>query len=314
MKRNRPLDTRQLQVFVSLAATGSFTRSAENLYVTQSAVSHSMKSLEKEVGCDLMRRVGKKIMLTPAGARLLAFAHPLLDEMEKVKKELPGSSMEQRSDLRVAANDAMLQFFLPALLKELEVAIPECRLEIKGGSTAECLGLMKENQVDLILSVEPHPSNTSEFIPCFSDELKMVVHPEHKWAKLGWTEWAKINSERFIATDPHGYTSHAFLNFLKDKQIQIDCPMVMKSAAAVKELIKCGVGIGVLPDWFVAKDVKRGELVSLPLGSKRLMRTWGISFLKGKEMSFAENYFTRLVQKIGCEWMVHRETARNAKI
>jgi len=64
----------------------------------------------------------------------------------------------------------------------------------------------------------------------------------------------------------------------------------------------------------VAKDVKRGELVSLPLGSKRLMRTWGISFLKGNEMSFAKNYFTRLVQKIGCEWMVHRETARNAKI
>ena len=158
MKRNRPLDTRQLQVFVSLAATGRFTRSAENLYVTQSAVSHSMISLEKEVGCDLIRRVGKKIMLTPAGARLLAFAHPLLDEMEKVKKELPGRSMEQRSDLRLGANDAMLQFFVPALLKELEVAIPECRLEIRGGSTAECLGLMKENQVDLILSVEPHPS------------------------------------------------------------------------------------------------------------------------------------------------------------
>ena len=59
---------------------------------------------------------------------------------------------------------------------------------------------------------EPHPSNTSEFI-LFSDELKMMVHPEHRWAKLGWTEWAKINSERFIATDPRDTLAMLFLTF-----------------------------------------------------------------------------------------------------
>ncbi len=109
MKRNRPLDSRQLQVFVSLAATGSFTRSAENLYVTQSAVSHSMKSLEKEVGCDLMRRVGKKIMLTPAGARLLAFAHTWRDQWRHLAHHSP--------------QEVMLQSFTPILREAKENGI-----------------------------------------------------------------------------------------------------------------------------------------------------------------------------------------------
>ena len=76
MNRNRPLDTRQLQAFEMLAATGSFTGAAKKLFLTQSAVSHSMKSLEDDMGCKLLRKQGKKAVLTEAGERLLGSARP----------------------------------------------------------------------------------------------------------------------------------------------------------------------------------------------------------------------------------------------
>ena len=73
-----------------LCRTGSFTRTAKNLFLTQSAVSHSMKNLEEEAGCKLLRRQGKKVALTEAGDRLLSFVRPFLDEMENLRQELDG--------------------------------------------------------------------------------------------------------------------------------------------------------------------------------------------------------------------------------
>ena len=90
MKRIRPFDSRQLQAFDMLCSTGSFTETAKRLFLTQSAVSHSMKSLEDECGSRLFRRQGKKVSLTEAGDRLLRFTRPFLVEMEKVREELDG--------------------------------------------------------------------------------------------------------------------------------------------------------------------------------------------------------------------------------
>ncbi|MGA1116371.1 MAG: LysR family transcriptional regulator, partial [Opitutales bacterium] len=80
MNKNRPLDIRQLQAFAKLCSTNSFTTTARHLHVTQSAVSHSIRNLEEEVGCKLLNKKGKKILLTPAGERLLGFARPFLAE------------------------------------------------------------------------------------------------------------------------------------------------------------------------------------------------------------------------------------------
>ncbi len=88
MKRARPFDSRQLEAFEMLCTTGSFTEAAKRLLLTQSAVSHSMKTLEEEAGCQLIRRQGKKVSLTEAGDRLLDFARSYLKEMSVLQEEL----------------------------------------------------------------------------------------------------------------------------------------------------------------------------------------------------------------------------------
>lgn len=314
MKRIRPLDTRQLQAFEHLCQTGSFTRTAKQLLVTQSAVSHSLRSLEKEAGCKLIKKQGKQIRLTEAGERLLAFARPWLEEMNRVRDEIRSSDDQGVPRIRLGASDQICRFLLPPLLKEFSNLEPRCKFEIRGLDTLDCLNLLSSNEVDLSLTVEPFPRSDYLFIPCFSDELVVVTYPEHSWAKKGIVCWRDINGEKFILPNRRGFTFRAIHDFLSNKGIQLNSFMEMNSSETTKELIKHKFGIGILADWFVAKEVESGELVSLPLGPRRLIRPWGISTLKSHSLGTAERAFIKCVEQMGCLWMVNRDPSFKVKL
>src|SRR5213595_942472 len=113
---NQPLDTRQLRAFATLARTGSFTKAARELYLSQSAVSHSMKALEQDVGCRLLDRVGKTVSLTQAGEQLLQHAERILKEMADARQDLHQLSKWGKGRLRIGASTTACQHILPAVL------------------------------------------------------------------------------------------------------------------------------------------------------------------------------------------------------
>src|SRR5207244_10073442 len=111
---NQPLDTRQLRAFATLARTGSFTLAAKELYLSQSAVSHSMKALEQDVGCRLLDRLGKKVLLTQAGEQLLHHAQKILSEMSQAREALRQLGKWGRARLRGGASTTACQYIPPA--------------------------------------------------------------------------------------------------------------------------------------------------------------------------------------------------------
>src|SRR5437762_4736692 len=104
-----PLDSRQLRAFVTLARTGSFTLAARELFLSQSAVSHSMKALEQDVGCRLLDRVGKKVLLTQAGEQLLHHAQKILTEMGEARESLQQLGKWGRTRLRIGSSPTACQ-------------------------------------------------------------------------------------------------------------------------------------------------------------------------------------------------------------
>src|SRR5437762_11872801 len=115
---NQPVDSRQLRAFVTLARAGSFTLAAKELYLSQSAVSHSMKALEQEVGCRLLDRMGKKVLLTQAGETLLHHAEKILQEMNTARSALEQLGKWGRDRLRIGTSTTACQYILPAVLRE----------------------------------------------------------------------------------------------------------------------------------------------------------------------------------------------------
>src|SRR6476620_9104699 len=121
-----PLDSRQLRAFHTLARTGSFTRAAKELFLSQSAVSHAMKALEQEVGCRLLDRVGKKVALTQAGEQLLHHAEKILNEMQLARTALEHLGKWGQARLRIGASSTACRYILPPVLSEFKNDYPQC--------------------------------------------------------------------------------------------------------------------------------------------------------------------------------------------
>ncbi len=307
MKRSGLLDSRQIEAFVVLCSTGSFTETAKILFLTQSAVSHSMKSLEEELGCQLFRRQGKKFSITEAGDRLLRFARPYLAEMQSIHEELSGFEKFGSGRIRLGASSQACRFLLPPILSKFKLGHPHCRFEVKAEDTPKCLEMLNLGEIDLAITLEPIKSSEIDFVPCFSDELRLVVHPDHQWAKRGKVDWSEAASENFILYNRSSYTFRIFYDYLDDKGIKLSSYMEISSPEATKELIKVGMGVSILPTWAVEEERDRGELKSLSLGSPKLTRTWGISVRKGRKLNKAERIFIQIGEESGCHWMVSKK-------
>ena len=132
-----PLDSRQLRSFAVLARTGSFTQTARELHLTQSGVSHAMKALERDVGCRLFDRVGKKAVLTLAGEQLLHHSSKILTEMANARESLGQMGKWGRGRLRLGVSTTACQHLIPPVLREFKESFPDHVITIHPGDTPE---------------------------------------------------------------------------------------------------------------------------------------------------------------------------------
>ena len=138
-----PLDSRQLRAFVTLANTGSFTRTGKDLFLTQSAISHAIKALEEDVGCRLFDRVGKSVALTPAGEQLLHYAKRILGEMTEARASLERLGKWGRTHLRLATSEAACEALLPNVLAQHKEQFPQCQVTVASADMSEAVDLLR---------------------------------------------------------------------------------------------------------------------------------------------------------------------------
>ena len=202
-----PIDSRQLRAFATLARLGSFTRAAAELCLTQSAVSHSIRSLENSLGCRLLDRLGKTVTLTHEGEHLLVHADKILKEMEVARESLDQLAKWGRTRLRVGATATACQYILPRVLTEFKKSYPKCRITIEPCDTPQVRDLLRENKIDMGIALQAkHDDPRIDFIPLFNDELMFVVGPEHPWAVSRQVSRGEIPKQSYRLYDKTSYT------------------------------------------------------------------------------------------------------------
>src|SRR5467141_3037113 len=265
---NPPLDSRQLRAFASLARTGSFTLAAKELYLSQSAVSHSMKALEQDVGCRLLDRLGKKVLLTQAGEQLLHHAQKILSEMSQARESLRQLGKWGRARLRVGASTTACQYILIAVLRD--------------------------NRIDLALALQPKNEEKMAFVPLFTDELVFLMSPVHPWAAAGRVTREEIPRQYYVLYNKNSYTFRMVEEYFHADDMVLNTVIEFGSMEAIKELVKLGLGVSILAPWITQKELQEKSLVSLSLGRRKLKRTWGIMHWRGRRLSLAEETFVSL--------------------
>ncbi|HTJ00172.1 MAG TPA: LysR family transcriptional regulator [Dongiaceae bacterium] len=293
-----PIDSRQLRAFVTLARSGSFTRTARELHLSQPAVSHSIKALEEEMRCRLFDRVGKTVSLTQAGEQFLEHAKKILAEMDAARARLSELGKWGHGRLRLGTSPTACQYILPALLREFKESFPQCVIHIEPGDTPTSLELLHTNRIDLALTLEPQEQTTLEFQPLFTDELQFLVSPLHPWAQTGRVERAEIKRQKFILYNRASYLSKMVEEYFRDEGIVLATYIELGNMEAIKELVKLGLGVGILAPWVAQKELAEGSLHALPLGKRKLRRRWGILFHKGQRLTLAQETFIGLCRAV----------------
>jgi DNA-binding transcriptional LysR family regulator len=295
---NRPLDSRQLAAFAALARCQSFTRAAKELYLTQSAVSHAIKALEDEIGSRLVDRAGRRVLLTQAGEQFLRHVEKILREMDTARAGLDQLSRWGHGRLRVGASTTACQYLLPTVLREFRQSFPKSVITIEPGDHAHQVELLQSNRIDLAIMLKPETTNEFEFVPLFDDELRFLTSPLHSWAQQGRMSRDALESETLILYNKNSYTFRLINEYFRGEHITFGHHIELGSMDAIKELVKIGVGIGVLAPWIARAELESGALVDFPLGRKRLRRTWGVAHLRGRRLPLGEETFIGLCRSV----------------
>ena len=288
-----PLDSRRLQQFCVLARTGSFTQTARELHLTQSGISHSMKSLEHEAGCRLLDRLGKKAVLTQAGEQLLKHAEKILGEMEIAREALAQLGKRGRGRLRIGGTTTACQHIFPAVLREFKESFPDHAITIEPGDTPALVQALLLHRIDLALALASHEAQL-EFQPLFAEELHFIVGPLHPWARTGQVDRAEIPRQNYILGSKQSITFGLIEDYFRRDAIVLSAVIKAGSLEATKELVKLGIGVSILAPWIARKEIEEGSLVALPLGRKKLQRRWGIHSWRSKQFTLAEETFIGL--------------------
>lgn len=295
---SQPLDSRQLRAFSILVRTGSFTETAHELHLTQSAISHAMRALEEDIGCRLLDRMGKTVVPTQAGEQLLVHAERVLQEMSTARAELSHLGKWGSTRLRIGASTTACQHIIPTVLREFKASFPQCAIAIQPGDTPENIEALRAHQIDLAVNLEPRREEPLEFRPLFTDELQFLLSPLHPWAKSGKVNREEIGRQNYILYGKTSYTFRMVETYFRKENIVLHSLLELGSMEAIKELVKLGLGVSILAPWIARKELVANSLVALPLGRRKLRRRWGVLYWRGRRLNLAEETFIGLCEAV----------------
>ena len=298
--RDEIIDSRQLLAFRTLAQTGSFTMAAKQLNLTQSAISHSIKALEEDIGCSLISRLGRKIHLTEAGEIFLSTAERMIRQMRNLRSELESIGQWGAGRLRIGAGPTACQHILPTVIREFRQTFPDCKLSIIPDDAKELLELLRSNEIDLALTVIPPGMDDIDFQLVLRDSLQFVVSPMHPWAKRKAAPASEIEDQTYVTYAKKSYTFELVRRHFRSEGHDLANVIELGSMEAIKELAKIGIGVGVLAPWIAQKEVEEGTLHLVSIGRKQIKRDWGVCSLRGRKLSIIEETFIGLCES-ACE-------------
>ncbi|MFZ4698925.1 MAG: LysR family transcriptional regulator [Candidatus Methylumidiphilus sp.] len=275
---------RQLKVFEQVARRLSFTRAAEDLYLTQPAVSMQVKQFEETIGLPLFERLGKKIYLTHAGDELYTLSRTIsrqIDEAEELIEELKGTE----GGRLVVAVASTGHYFAIRMLAEFCRRYPKVKVNFKVTNRKGVMRLLEDNEADIVLMGKP-PDEMDLVAEAFMDNPLVVIAPKghHLDGRVG-IGLEELISETFLMREQDSGTRSSVEKILVERGVSLSISMEMNSNGAIKQGVEVGLGLGVVSLHTIERELEDGRLVVLDVEPFPIMRQWYIVHRAGKRLS-----------------------------
>ncbi len=290
------LTLRQLKVFEAVARHLNYTRAAEELHLTQPAVSMQVKQLEESLGVALFEQLGKRIHLTEPGQEVLAYARHItqqVDELETVLNRLKGVS-GGRLKISVATT---ANYFIPTLIGSFSRRFPDVTVSLDVTNRETLLRQLNENTVDLVIMGQPPAEADVEAEPFLENPLVVVAPPDHPLASRKKISLQRLQEETFLVREPGSGTRIAMERFFSEHGMKLRTGMEVGSNEAIKQSVQAGLGLGLLSRATIEQELALKRLAVLDIEDFPIMRHWYVVHRKGKRLSAAADAFKSFVLK-----------------
>ena len=288
----------RLKVFRAVAERLNFTQAAENLFLTQPAVTLQIKTLEEDLGVKLFDRAGGQVRLTEAGAVLLGYAERIGDLYVEAETAVGALVGEGRGRLAIGASTTIAQYVLPALVGEFLSLHPRIEFSIIGANTENIVRALDAKTIALGLIEGPVGRSDLKIDRFIEDEIVAVVAANHDWAT---THPAKFDAARLaemplIMRERGSGTRRVVEDALKKAKIKLrDLRVVMEldSTEAIKSAVEANLGIGFVSRWGLGKEIELGSLVVINIENILIERQFQFIYPRTPRLEGAAEIFHR---------------------
>lgn len=259
---------RRLQVFQTVARLLSFTKAAEELHMTQPAVTFQVRQLEEQFNTRLFDRTHNRISLTEAGQRVYECANKIFElyaEMDNAVRELTG---DVSGVLIIGASSTIAEYMLPELLRDFKKQYPDVTIRLRVANTDGIVSMVENNAIDLGVVEAPVTNKNLVVEECRTDKLVLIVPPDHELAREEVVPVKKIADYPFICREEGSGTREVMLESMTRAGISptdLNLSMELGSLEAIKGAVEAGMGVSVLSSATIEKELKLGTLVAVKL-------------------------------------------------
>jgi DNA-binding transcriptional LysR family regulator len=264
------VSVRKLEILLGVARLESVTKAADELRLTQSAVSMALTGLERDAGGQLFKRIGKRMILNERGRMILPEAEAALAGVRSFDALLSPSG-GLRGDLRIGASTTIGNYLLPSIVADFARANPEVRVSMQVGNTAQMCAELADGNIDLALVEGPVHLHSLDVKKWRGDELVVIVNRDDEWLHHRRVTAKMLSAAKWIMRERGSGTREVFEKAMQERVDRYKVLLELGHTEAIKKAVEAGLGASCLSRLAVSRELEHGWLyeVRTPLKLKR---------------------------------------------
>ena len=285
------------KVFCDLVESGSFSQSAVRNFITQSAVSQQVRSLESKFNTPLLVREGRSVYPTEAGRILYDAAREIMDRFERLDLQLRSIGEEMAGTVRIATIYSVGLYEMTLVIKTFLKNYPKVNLHVEYSRANRVYEDCLKGNADLGIVTYPKPRKGIQIIPLPADKLILICSPQHPFAGKRQIDLNRLNGQNFVAFERDIPSRRAIDHIFREHHIEVHIVMELDNIETIKRSVEIGAGVSIVPLFSVQREVQSGMLAQVRFAHQTFLRPLGVILRRNRAPAPAARKLIELLQR-----------------
>jgi DNA-binding transcriptional LysR family regulator len=295
------LNFNQLRVFYQAAKNLNYTAAANELFISQPAVTFQVKSFEEYCNLKLFKKRGRQVYLTDEGRTLYEYAEKIFKYEKEIENVIDEMRELKRGVLRLGTTKAYARYFMPLVITTFHKNYPNIKIQLNEGSSAEMIYSLVDFKIEVAVIAKAIDHAEVNFFPFSKEEMVLIVAPDHHLVKKKAIAFKELAKEPFIMKETGSGTRKLVDELFLRAKSTPDILMETSNTEFIKQLVQRGEGVSFLVRESVAAELRDNHLVEVPLKGNKIFLDVSIAYLKGQVLSPPATAFVNTLNRLRSE-------------